>query len=1079
MTQRDTLAQQVAAIAARLERVEQKLGLAAEPQQTSVPPKADAKSQVARRLLSPELPHAAKSTSPPADPTPSTIPPTSPDSPTLTTPPTIPQKPSPVAPSPPQTRTPTLSENAERRRFSLEMFLGGKTTAWVGAIIVVLGSAFAIREFGTGFWSALPDGIKLLAIAMFAIGLLGMGELAYRRIGRAASVGLFSAGLGVLYLDAYASHQWFSPPVVTQEVAFILMASVAAVAFSITVRTRSLTIGVLSLIGGYLTPLLLGDGGGQPLPVMVYLTVLAGVALALAARMSQYFHSLRFVALGGHMMLGLVVILAYGSTHWEMMLVFSAIWWTMFMSEAVLSALRDRSPIGNVVSTLIATTAFVTVGGWVLAAFAPPVGLDWLGIFVLMIATLSATTALHFGPGLDTLRGRLNSAMDKLAIALWAQCGVLLTLAIALQFDGYGATIGWLALAVASVEIGRRLPSRGMSIFGLVLGSMAIFRLVTLDQFSASLQMELLAWHGVTVDGLAVLSLAAVTAIHVAAQRIGPLSRTSVTSRTTPVILAAIGTLGWLILCSRQMDALWVAGGWLLGAAALLAFEKHGRRQRYLELAMLLLAFSAIRWFFVSALEPRVDSAWQATESLPLLNWQMATAVAIALGGWWAMRCMRSQQHQDQSAESAVHRTQSTWIVQLALVICTVFMLIAMSFEIDRAVTRIATTTDVTWSLGHMQQLMLTFLWTFGSFTLGLMGLSVFRQSRSGSEVVVKHDHVLLRCAWGILLACTIKWVVVDTLLWTVDHSGNVPIDILPIVNVQLLVGLAIAGAAIVLLVITSSCRDSDSHSTESPMPWTFLASWIPVAVSFVILWGLSFEIDRILAGVGVLPWPQWQALVLWWALLWGVGGLVMMAYGVGRSVPPMRNTGWAVTAISSFAWLLPGTLLGRVVDGVMPVSHILNLQSSIGFALAGLLGIGVWLVMRYKPARLPTTLTSISLVLIGAIGWWLGSLEIDRYFDSNTMGKHMGLSMYWMLYGVLLVLLGFARNVSACRYVGLGLLTMTVVKVLIIDLSTIDQIWRVISFIVSGLLLIATSVAYRKFASRLPSGTQQTPQVS
>ena len=35
------------------------------------------------------------------------------------------------------------------------------------------------------------------------------GEIALRRIGRAASVGLLGAGLGTLYLDAYATFRFF------------------------------------------------------------------------------------------------------------------------------------------------------------------------------------------------------------------------------------------------------------------------------------------------------------------------------------------------------------------------------------------------------------------------------------------------------------------------------------------------------------------------------------------------------------------------------------------------------------------------------------------------------------------------------------------------------------------------------------------------------------------------------------------------------------------------------------------------------------------------------------------------------
>jgi acyl phosphate:glycerol-3-phosphate acyltransferase len=66
------------------------------------------------------------------------------------------------------------------------------------------------------------------------------------------------------------------------------------------------------------------------------------------------------------------------------------------------------------------------------------------------------------------------------------------------------------------------------------------------------------------------------------------------------------------------------------------------------------------------------------------------------------------------------------------------------------------------------------------------------------------------------------------------------------------------------------------------------------------------------------------------------------------------------------------------------------------------------------------------------------------------------------------LVLLGFIRLSAPSRYVGLALLFITVVKVLAVDMQTVAQIWRVLSLIVSGLLLIATSMAYAKLTPGL-----------
>jgi uncharacterized membrane protein len=112
---------------------------------------------------------------------------------------------------------------------------------------------------------------------------------------------------------------------------------------------------------------------------------------------------------------------------------------------------------------------------------------------------------------------------------------------------------------------------------------------------------------------------------------------------------------------------------------------------------------------------------------------------------------------------------------------------------------------------------------------------------------------------------------------------------------------------------------------------------------------------------------------------------------------------------------------------------------------------------------------------LIVAIGLWLGSLEIDRFFAPEAqrvtdaaMARQTGLSIYWGLYAIGLVALGFARQLGWARYAGLGLLTVTLGKVLVLDMAGVRYAYRVLSFLGVGTLLLVTSVAYAKLGRRL-----------
>lgn len=792
---------------------------------------------------------------------------------------------------------PTEAEQAPR---GLEFFFGAKLAAWAAVPLIVIAAAFLIKQgIDSGWWGQMAESTRCLLIAGFGLVLLIGGEIALRRISRAASVSLFGAGLGVLYLDAFATFFYFT--LLSREGAFALMAVVALLGFAITLRASFTTIGVLSLIGGYLTPLLLWDGGGRDLELLSYLTVLLAIGLGLSAVAPRPFRLLRYIALASQITLGLIWLIEYGQRLWIMAVIFMSIWWSMLLTETVYAALRRQSRAGNPIALLIATAAYVTAGCWIIGASAPG-GPDWLGLFTAAIGVLGAAAALQFGPGLDGLRQKPRVAMDVLALALWAQFGVLIAVAIALQFDGYGQSLSWLAVAVASIEIGRRLPSRGVDVFGLTIGLLALVRIALLDPHIAVLQNELAAVGGISINGWSILALLAIAATHTAAHRLR--EGTNAFWRIMPGVAAAIGVLFWLSLCYERCEGLWATGGWLIGCAALLAGRRFGQRQGYLPLALFMLAAIAAKWLIIDAASPRMAEQWTAT-GVPLWNWQSAMALATALLTWWASRIMR-----DRAAAQAAGIG-----AQIILACGAVFLLIALSFELDRALMQVAAT----------------------------------------SQSLAIYSPALLR-----------------------------------------------------MLALTA---------------------------------------------------------------LWGIGALVIMQLSRGRDLPVVFGTGWVLLALAALAWLGFDTMYWRIMEGTLPATVVLNLQFAVGVLLAALLwsAIRLWRRQPDDPEALgrPTDNIVVALILLALVGLWLGSLEIDRFFG-ETMATNAGLSVYWALYGVFLVVVGFARRAAAARYAGLALLAITVAKVLFIDLATVERLWRVVSFLASGLLLVGTSLLYTKLSPRI-----------
>lgn len=957
--------------------------------------------------------------------------------------------------------------------------------AWVGAIVVVLAAAFAVNvAIDRGWWGQLSPEFRCLMIAGFGGLLLLGGELALRRIGKTASAGLFGAGLGTLYLDAFAA---FSPfELISREWAFAMMAAVAVGGFAITFRTRFLTIGVLSILGGFLTPVLLRGASTHHVELLSYLTMLLGISLALSALLPRSFRTLRYVALGGMAIVGLGWMVGQGAANWQVAIVFLSVWWAMILTEAVFAALQRTSALGNVLATLLATAAYAGVGIQILNG-GPAAGSQMLGGFALMIALLAAAAAFQFGPGIDSLRRQPQTPVDKLAAGLWIQSGALLLVAAALQFDGFGQTISWLAMGVAAIEIGRRLPARSVAIFGLVAGALGVVRVTLIDWWQTGMSSTIWAAGEISISRWSLLMLAAVLATHLGAHRLR--REPPAQWRIMPVLLVSTGAVLWLLVSATQCRDLTATAAWVLGAVTLLALEPIGRRLRYLEVALIVLIVAAAKWLLFDALVPRLERGWTGGDAWPVLNWQMGLAAAIAASGAWAFRIMRRRPDSSGSVHASDVAAANLW--QMVTIGGTVFMLVALSLETDRAIERAAAAAaPLTWSVGQVRHLLLTLLWALGAAGLGVLAMSWRRNAGAAGP------RILVQFCWAMVFGCAAKWIVFDTLYWSLFESSRSTLaSANPVANLQMLVGVLLSIALMVVMAAGKSAlplvRNSASNGDQ---PMNSPAAWMPVGAALIVLWGLTFEVDRALVRAGLdLPmwlaiWPPAVARGLLWTALWAIGGGAMTIIGRWRRMPALSVAGWGVILICAAVWLTYDTLGWRIAEGGVPAAVVANLQFAVGALLVMLLSMEARFANRMiapagdGDARRLGRIRAFTLAAIGAMVLWMGSLEIDRALMNQPMAMQTGLSVYWGVFAVALVLLGFIRRpggIAAVRYAGLSLLSVTALKVLFIDLAEVDNIARVISFLVSGLLLIGTSIVYSRLAPKLLGHDDETARLA
>lgn len=1009
--------------------------------------------------------HARPPATPPLDEPPPPRPPTAPPS---SAPPTTRHQDDAAVPAP----------ASPRPRTSIEMMIGGNWAAWVGAGILFLAALFAIRiAIDKGWWGMLPPVGKFLLIGAAGLLVTAAGELVLRRIGRRAAIGPFGAGLAILYLDAFATFRFWN--LLSQEWAFVLMGVVALGGFALTYRTRVLTIGVLSISGGFLTPVLLRGSSAHHLEVLAFLTMLLGVALGLAAAQPKPFGRLRFVALGWLGAVGLGWLLVHGQAEWMMALVFMSTWWTMVLGEALVAALRDHSRRGNIVMTLLATAGFATAGCWILSG-GPPTGQDWTGIFTLMIAALASAAAFQFGPGIDGLRAFPRRAIETLAVALWIQAGILLGVAIALQFDDAGRAVGWLVVGLGAIETGRRLPSRGLDVFGLVVGGLGLLDVAFVSWWaSPGLTTTIEEWGPLVVTGWSILAMSAILIAVVAAHRLH--DRRPNDWRIAPIVLTALASVGWLAWWLVQARGPLVTAGWLLGAALLLAASRWSRRQRAFEIAQLVTLADAVRWTVVDLLQDRIARSWDPMATLPLANARTGLALAIAALGWWTFRILRRREREAAGAEQG-----DDFGFRLARQIAVLFIvgvgLLALSFDLDRIVERLAAAdASVGWVIGHVRQNVLTALWSAGALLLGLLG---WIAAPRDADARAAPPRLLTTASALILAVCTAKWLLVDTLLWAVNAARLGESVLLPVANVQMLTGVVLAATALLVrrrlgdLLGASGGAEVDRMRRDP-------TAWIPVLASIVILWALTFEVERMIDRTESLrpdlAYAPPLLRMLWWTALWSIGGFAMIVIGAWRRLEAMRGAGSVLLVGGAAAWLGYDTLAWRLAHEPFDVPVAANLQAGVG-VLALVLIVAADRIRHRTATRradaegAPDLARAVAprLVaptLVALLILWLGTLEIDRLFRDDPMVRLASISVFWGIYAIALIAIGFVRRRPIARYAGLGWLAVTSVKVVAIDMSGIENIWRVASSAAIGLLLLGTSVAYARLGSTTAKG--------
>ncbi len=209
--------------------------------------------------------------------------------------------------------------------------------------------------------------------------------------------------------------------------------------------------------------------------------------------------------------------------------------------------------------------------------------------------------------------------------------------------------------------------------------------------------------------------------------------------------------------------------------------------------------------------------------------------------------------------------------------------------------------------------------------------------------------------------------------------------------------------------------------------------------------------------------------------LLWLAFGLVLLlAYLRYRATPLLTALAILVVCVVGKIVIidLPSWDISERMLYAGQYSPLAALMRLIDFgALALFLTYAFIRVRRVEDARrAPFALCALA---IGTAFVW-STLELRTFLHEFLPGMQAGgVSILWSLFALSLILAGLVKNVREMRYVGLGLFGVVVWKVFFVDLAQLEQLYRIIAFILLGVLVLCGAFVYLRFRQVFASAAQ------
>lgn len=212
-----------------------------------------------------------------------------------------------------------------------------------------------------------------------------------------------------------------------------------------------------------------------------------------------------------------------------------------------------------------------------------------------------------------------------------------------------------------------------------------------------------------------------------------------------------------------------------------------------------------------------------------------------------------------------------------------------------------------------------------------------------------------------------------------------------------------------------------------------------------------------------------------WVAAWWFIESLVLYILASSSSSRGFQVAGVIVYVLGLF------NLLDYIGFYNRPYNYVVFFNGPFIMMVMAVIIAYVIAYIYYKYGSITTEIQqrgiSVFVIIANVLTLYALTSQVIAYYDLQAAvwgyegriinWSNTSVSILWALYASLLTVVGFVKRFSSARYMGLILFIVTAFKV-VINIWSLGEIYRIISFIVFGIIALAASFIYVKYKERL-----------